>query len=518
MERRRFLQTCGVLGIAGLSGCNGLAVDSSDTSTQSPTATRTPTATATPTGTATPTPEPTPEFLDELVAAIDRETEEWGKLPEVNDISASFIETLRRDGEYTENGLAFLDRLETVAESLTKQNAALAAASTAGFDGVSDADLATVDRWLGSPPAFQKVAFLSLPYEPTGTVAGGLVDSSGDDIRDGFLLGTTRMRGRLRVRVLERLVEPRPVIADMVANLAGEAYTDREISHMQAVLRYWQHKGNPYEAWAQAERRGLLVEATTDGEISETEARGIQNSSSDRLIDAQAEPFGVDPTQSDTAGDGFPDHFAWLMQEEFGFPVHPTEPNVYVEVAAAEGVDHLSDNERERLVNLFANAPGGPIHLHLYEGASDVEPLPEGHEESVKFRADDAERAGLGHHYVLLNDRDLDFDGMDDRNGLNVSTASWIDGSLPWTRRASILAHELGHSFGILPYVFGGVDSKEHSSAEYDSVMNYNAAADFVGYSGGEPFDDWKHMREREFGYSELDVSGLRESWQNGTA
>ncbi|WP_053947899.1 hypothetical protein [Halolamina sediminis] len=511
MDRRTLLRNCAVLGAAGLSGCSGLAGRSAAPDTDSPT--RSPTATASPTSTRTETatPEPMAEFLDELVGAIDRETEDWDEGVSVDDVSESFVATLRDDDGYTDNGLAFLDRLETVSESLEMRNAARTAASVAAFDSISDGDLATVDRWLALPTGFQRGAFMATSYPPTGAIAGALVDSSGDGMRDGFLLGTSPL-----LSVVERLHEPRPIVAEMATNLAGEGYTERAISYMRTVLRYRQYEGNPYERWAQAERQNLLVEATTDGEITEAASRGIGSSSSDRLIDAQAEAFGVDPTRGDTAGDGFPDHLAWLMAEEFGFPVHPTEPDVYVEVAAAEGVDHLSENERERLVDLFANAPGGPIHLHFYEGADDVEPLTQGYEEAVESRAEDGERAGLGHHYVLLNDRDLDFQGEDDRRGLNTGTASWVDGTLPWTERTSVLAHELGHSLGLLPEEFGGIDSEEYSVGEYASVMNYNGPDDFADYNDGDPFDDWEHMRENTFRYGELDVSGLEQTWQNG--
>lgn len=514
MDRRTLLRNCAVVGVAGLSGCNGLSDQSTLTGTDSPTDSATETATSTPTRTetATRTQEPMAKFLDDLVAAIGRETKDWDEDVSVNDISGSFVATLRDNDGYTENGITLLEQLETVSALLEMRNAAQTAASVAAFDSISSADITAVNRWLNSPSSFQEGAFSSFPYPPTGAIAGSLVDSSGDGVRDGFLTGTEPVR----LEVLERLAEPRPVIAEMATNLGDGGYTERDIGHVRTVLRYRQYKDHPHERWTQAERQELLVEATTDGEITGGEYQGIRSSSSDRLIDAQAESFGFDPTRTDTAGDGFPDHLAWLMAEEFGFPVHPTEPDIYVEVAAAEGVDHLSANERERLVDLFANAPGGPIHLHLYKGADNVEPLTQGYEEAVESRADNGERAGLGHHYVLLNDRDLDFQGEENRRGINVGTASWVDGTVPWTERTSVVAHELGHSLGLLPEAFDGIDSEEYSPGEYASVMNYNAGFDFADYNDGEPFDDWAHMRKNTFRYGELDVSDLRQTWQNG--
>lgn len=507
MDRRQFLRIGGMVSVTGLAGCGSQSGRSTDAPTD--TLTDSPTDTASPTETATPTDTATPEFLDELVTAINRETEDWGGPVETDDLSERFVETLRvnsGDG-YSKNGLAFLDRLETVSESLEMKLAVTTATSVVGFDSISKDDLATIDRWLDAPMQFQRAAFIALPYKPTEAIAGALADSSGDGIRDGFLIGSTGAGP-----VLERLHEPRPVVAEMRSNLATEGYTERELAYMSTAVRYSSHKGSPYEVWAQAERHELLVEATTDGEISETEPRKIRNSSNDRLINAQAEAFGFDPTRSDTAGDGFPDHLSWLLAEAFDYPLHPTEPNVYVEVVAAEGVDHLSANEREELVDLFANAPGEPIHLHLYEGASDVTPLPNGTRGALLGRASEAERRQFGHHFVLLNDRQFG-----DRSGFNTRAASWIDGSLPWTERTSIVAHELGHSFGISGGAFGGVDSEQYSPEEYASVMNYAADDDFVGFNDDDPFDDWERMREQQFGRRYLDRSGLRQAWQNGS-
>jgi hypothetical protein len=44
--------------------------------------------------------------------------------------------------------------------------------------------------------------------------------------------------------------------------------------------------------------------------------------------------------------------------------------------------------------------------------------------------------------------------------------------------------------------VFNGIDSRDYSLSEYDSVMNYNSHADTYHYSEGGEFDDWAYIKD----------------------
>jgi hypothetical protein len=54
--------------------------------------------------------------------------------------------------------------------------------------------------------------------------------------------------------------------------------------------------------------------------------------------------------------------------------------------------------------------------------------------------------------------------------------------------------HELGHSLGLRPSDFVGIDSREVPYSEYRSIMNYNAPSDSVRYSDRAPFDGWTRV------------------------
>lgn len=501
MKRRSFLQRMGVWGAVVVSGCR--EKDEQSTAPRTPDTTDSPTASATPTdtATATPTPDERLEFLSQLVTAVDRVTRAWSV--EVDDVSGEFEATLKRDGEYKQTGLAFLEALQDVAEFTGEINiAARGAASVARRESVSESDVTTLRRWLESPGEFLKLPLLST--EPRdGQITGGLADTSGDGVPDGFLFVISPSGA------YEWFREPAPILAEIRANLAGDAYTERQLRYLFTVANYRPSKGSKYGQWAQAGRQGLLTEATADGEISDATLSGIRNSSDDGLIDAQAEALGFDPNASDTAGDGFPDHLSWLMRAEFGFPVHTKEPDVYVEWATVSGVDGLSSRERRSIRELFQEAPGGPIHVHFVEGRRDVKSM--NSEITLTNPESTWNQTELGHHILLLNDGSID--GLD---GENQGVASWVDGSLPRDERTGVIAHELGHSFGINQRDFGGVDSEQYPLQEYNSVMNYNYDHDLVGFNDGEPFDDWDHMRSKRFGAADLDLSKLRGAWPDG--
>ncbi|WP_436911177.1 hypothetical protein [Halosimplex marinum] len=63
-----------------------------------------------------------------------------------------------------------------------------------------------------------------------------------------------------------------------------------------------------------------------------------------------------------------------------------------------------------------------------------------------------------------------------------------------------VFAHELGHSLGLVPGVFDGIDSWDRPVERYPSVMNRRVAAetDRLGFSDGSngagDFDDWGYL------------------------
>jgi hypothetical protein len=74
--------------------------------------------------------------------------------------------------------------------------------------------------------------------------------------------------------------------------------------------------------------------------------------------------------------------------------------------------------------------------------------------------------------------------------------------------------HELGHSLGLEPEDYRGIDSKSISFSNYPSVMNYNRPWEFYGYSNGNnsqsDFNDWGHIESDMYtpGTIELSTDG----------
>ncbi|MFW5939674.1 MAG: hypothetical protein ACOCSD_03910 [Halolamina sp.] len=477
-------------------------------------ATDTESVTETATRTETETPEPDPEIVEAVMEGLEEQQEQYdlrpGDRPE--DVSEEFLLALKDDGSYTENGREFVSRLERIEESLGLEQAVGLSVSVLELDEISEEDLTVIDRWLNSPREFQETALIG--GSSTGAfdgLVGGLIDSTDDGIRDGFYIAVLPAG-------VDLFTEPAPEVAERIEDLRDDGYTERALDYLAEVGRYRQYQEDEYGEWNQAERMGLLSDATENGEITDEELWGIRNDSDNHLINAQAEEFGSDPEESDTSGDGFDDHLLWLLQEAFDYDVHPTEPNVFVEVASVESVDPLTESERETLVDFFREeAPEGPIHLHLWEGANDIEPFDDGNE-FRQVAIDNAERNKLGHHLMLLTDRDYDnIDNEDEVAGYNSWETSMANGSdSKGSERLSTVVHELGHSLGINSASFDGVDSEEYSAQEYDSVMNYNQ--DEITFNEGEPFDDWERIREVTYGHTDLDLADLEAAWEEGSA
>lgn len=61
--------------------------------------------------------------------------------------------------------------------------------------------------------------------------------------------------------------------------------------------------------------------------------------------------------------------------------------------------------------------------------------------------------------------------------------------------QGSIFMHELGHSLGLHPDVYRGIDSQEVSISAYPSIMNYNMRQSHYGYTGEDAaFNDWGYI------------------------
>lgn len=197
---------------------------------------------------------------------------------------------------------------------------------------------------------------------------------------------------------------------------------------------------------------------------------------------------------ADRDGDGFSDRM-----ERQTAALDPTRKDVVLR--AAWTTDNApSAASLLRVQRAYAQAPvddGAGIRLHFWvDGEVEAPQRLSGEafrDEIYPARRDPA----VGMHYALFT-RELR------TNGRPASGFSWTDipaiaiadGSARFDGETTM--HELGHSLGLLPEDYRGIDSTAVSYEDYPSVMNYNGGSRCVTdldacyrYSDGVGHDDW---------------------------
>ena len=314
------------------------------------------------------------------------------------------------------------------------------------------------------------------------------------------------------------------VIAELGEPLAESGFDDTDIAYLSRVAELHAYEDHPYEGWAQAEELGLLHDVVEDGDVTDDDLWAIENDADNRLLNGMEEDFGTDPTLADTSGDGFEDHLKWGPMQDLGLEVTPDEPDVYVEVESDRFTSMPTASQQREIESLFAAEPAtdhGPINVHFHEFRGNLDPA--SNPDEMDDRAADRSVDRLGFHYLLLTDGPYTDDGEELGGQAFASTQSrsWmvvVDSSNEQWQTATI-AHEMGHALGIFAEDFDGVDSHEYSATEYNSVMNYNVQGEQnpeLTFSTGDPFDDYAHMYDQEFGSFHTDASDLDAVWDAG--
>jgi hypothetical protein len=258
--------------------------------------------------------------------------------------------------------------------------------------------------------------------------------------------------------------------------------------------------------------------------VSESQLWQLGNEAPNRLLNGMERAFGTDPEQADTSGDGYPDHLVWGPMRDLGLSVNPTEPDVYVEVDTVSDQTPPSDQQLQTVSQTFRSEPTDrPINVHFYRcdtAQDNVAGVSEMQQQIDGYRT----VTGLGFQYLLVKDGSVESDGDEVAGVAYVSrqNPSWmvIDGSLSEratpTHESSTIAHELGHSLGLIDRAFDGVDSRKYSPGRYNSIMSYNLWTP-VTFSTGPPFNDYERMAERSYGSFHQDRTALEAMWEDGT-
>ena len=468
-------------------------------------------------------------YLRAVAAISDNETaltqaSSLGLLNETADrgsVNRTVVESLQA----TETGVV-AGFAERVGLNNRTDNATIATLATdlaaGGYDGHDIAFLQRAATLSESAFGIEQARSLGLLSEPTanGTATATDRERLADTSGDGLLDSVARELG------LDPTVA-HPDVAAFAEPLASGGYTETDLAYLERIDELSEYREHDYEVWAQAEELGLLGEAVESGTVTEDQLRGVRNNDSDRLLDGMEVEFGTDPQVADTSGDGYADHLAWGPLRDLGLPVTPGEVDVYVEVDTVAGQSAPDAEQRGTVQSTFRSEPPdgiGPINVHFRQCADDRSSV-SGTDDLRERVSEYRDVTGLGFHYMLVNDGSLEFEGQRAAGLTSISTGghSWIvvDGSISERatpdHESSTIAHELGHSLGVVGEDFAGVDSREYTSDEYTSVMNYNHWTP-VTFSTGEPFDDYERMAEQSFGSFHQDRSALEEMWENGAA
>lgn len=252
------------------------------------------------------------------------------------------------------------------------------------------------------------------------------------------------------------------------------------------------------------------IDAGTNPTLSDTD--------NDGLFDYAELNNGTNPLLSDTDKDGIWDGYEVENMAQYG--ANPRRRDIFVEIDRMEDggsewwqqTRWLTESEKLELVNVFKNAPilnpdgtwGVDLHLVEHELVPyinvwnvDMYGNPSSTDgnkchEAYRFYRDNYKSYGKGFYYCVLEfggNYSYDFGfTVGDAYASNTSSIS------------NTFMHELGHSLGLMPGVFDGIDSAKYTFAEYPSVMApIVRPAGYLNYSSGGVFNDWAYLQEQGF-------------------
>lgn len=387
------------------------------------------------------------------------------------------------------------------------------------FQGLGIDYLTRYSVVVNDPFAWEQAKYLEVT-DPTrdGGLSTGDLDAISDDSGDGLLNAMAQELG------LEQDTE-HPDLAGATESLSQGGYDELEIAYIERLRDLRIYEGHKYEMWAQAKELGYFNQTIANGTVTERQRQYLWNNDSDRLLNGMERELGTDPQDPDTSGDGYADHLKWGPMQGLGLEVNPAQPDIYVEVDAADGTSFPSESQLESIERAFETEPSdeiGPINVHFQLCTVDVQPATEP-EDMDDITEENRDMGGLGFHYLLINNQGFSSGGGTIQGQTlprtNGTSWIWVDGTIEERfsegYEAAVIAHELGHTLGLLDQ-FGGIDSWDYTLDEYYSVMNYNHNST-VTFSAGDPFNDYQEMANQSFGSYHQTTSRLEQMWENGT-
>jgi hypothetical protein len=226
-----------------------------------------------------------------------------------------------------------------------------------------------------------------------------------------------------------------------------------------------------------------------------------RDTDNDGLIDSAEIEHGTNPTVRDTDGDNLLD--GWEVHSEVYPNANPLHKDIYVEIDYMKSYS-LPDEERALIKSKFANAPvsnpNGTNGIDLHLVRSDQVPYTRtlGGMRTDEYEEKYFDHRGQAYHYAILVDRSSISPSVD--GGASPGSVH-VSGTVDDTRMGTTFIHELGHSLGLMPDVYHGIDSTDVPFDEYPSVLNYNAPSDHYSYTSeaasSDGFDDWEYIEQK---------------------
>ncbi len=209
-------------------------------------------------------------------------------------------------------------------------------------------------------------------------------------------------------------------------------------------------------------------------------------------------PFEGYSRDDNVGPDSTNDRFSDAISEEI--PVlDPEAQNIVVTIEYMESVD-VNVATLLSVRESFADSPGEDMNLIYYINSNPVE-----YTETItdtEYENEYYPERSSTHHLLFSGEAELEGDsvgGFAIRDGFGM-----VVGDTRYGYQSGVVMHEIGHSIGLMPEAFDGIDSREYSVEEYNSILNYTYMDEVcggsqtvcTGFSSSGEFNDWEYIQQ----------------------
>lgn len=213
----------------------------------------------------------------------------------------------------------------------------------------------------------------------------------------------------------------------------------------------------------------------------------------DGIKNKKEKTIGTDPRDEDTDNDGFSD-----AREREVPSLDPLRKDVIVEVDYQRGTNKTDFSSVIEAYNRSpVENPDGTTGINLQIIRDDTQlNLPDKYNSSfhINQSTDYYNYEKYGYHHAIVVENPYNETKNEQLGGFyTFKTDNFV---IKDTNQEQFLMHELGHALGLKPAHYSGIDSRQKTINEYNSVMNYN----FRDYqpprysTNKSKFNDWEFI------------------------